>query len=32
MLCYQKVNGYLREINENKHLTLFPANESKEKI
>ena len=26
------VNGYFEEINRNKYLTLFPTNESKEKI
>ena len=26
------MNGYFKEINENKYLTLVPTNESKEKI
>ena len=29
---FNKVSGYLEEINENKYLTLTPSNESKEKI
>ena len=29
---FNKVSGYLEEINENKYLTLTPTNESKEKI
>ena len=29
---FNKVNGYFKEINENKYLTLVPTNESKEKI
>ena len=29
---FNKVRGYLEEINENKYLTLTPSNESKEKI
>ena len=29
-LVFGNVNGYLEEINENKYLTLAPANESKE--
>ena len=31
-LIFNKVNGYFTEINENKHLTLVPVNESKEKF
>ena len=31
-LLFKKVNGYFEEINTNKHLTLVPTNESKEKI
>ena len=31
-LIFNKVRGYLEEINENKYLTLTPSNESKEKI
>ena len=31
-LIFNKVNGYVEEINGNKYLTLVPANESKEKI
>ena len=31
-LIFNKVNGYFEEINTNKHLTLVPTNESKEKI
>ena len=31
-LTFNKVNGYLEEINENKYLTLVASNESKEKI
>ena len=31
-LTFNKVNGYLKEINENKYLTLVASNESKEKI
>ena len=27
-----KINGYFEEINENKYLTPFPTNGSKEKI
>ena len=30
-LIFGNVNRYLEEINENKYLTLAPANESKEK-
>ena len=30
-LTFNKVNGYLEEINENKYLTLVASNESKEK-
>ena len=30
-LIFGKVNGYFEEINGNKHLTLVPTNESKEK-
>ena len=30
-LIFNKVNGYLEEINGNKYLTLAPTNESKEK-
>ena len=29
---FNKVNGYFEETNENKYLTLFPANESEEKM
>ena len=29
---FNKMNGYFQEINENKYLTLVPANEIKEKI
>ena len=29
---FNKVSGYLEEINENKYLTLTPSNESKEKM
>ena len=29
---FNKVNGYFKEINENKYLTLVPTNEKKEKI
>ena len=29
---FNKVSGYLEEINENKYLTLTPSNESKEEI
>ena len=28
---FNKMNGYFEEINENKYLTLFPTNKSKEK-
>ena len=31
-LILSKVNGYFRETNKNKYLTLIPTNESKEKI
>ena len=31
-LMLSKVNGYFREINKNKYLTLVPTNESKEII
>ena len=31
-LIFNEVNGYFEEINGNKHLTLVPTNESKEKI
>ena len=31
-LIFNKVNGYFKEINRNKYLTLVPNNESKEKI
>ena len=31
-LILRKGNGYFEEINRNKHLTLVPTNESKEKI
>ena len=31
-LIFNKVNGYFKEINGNKYLTLIPNNESKEKI
>ena len=31
-LIYGKVNGYFEEVNGNKHLTLVPTDESKEKI
>ena len=31
-LIFNKVNGYIEEINENKFLTLVPTNENKEKI
>ena len=31
-LIFNKVNGYLEEINENKYLTLVASNECKEKI
>ena len=31
-LIFNKVNGYFKEINGNKYLTLGPTNESKEKI
>ena len=31
-LILRKGNGYFEEINTNKHLTLVPTNESKEKI
>ena len=31
-LSIYKVNRYFQEINGNKHLTLVPTNESKEKI
>ena len=31
-LLFNKVNGYFKEINENKYLMLVPTNESKEKI
>ena len=31
-LIFNKVNGYFEEINGNKHLSLVPTNESKEKI
>ena len=31
-LILSKVNGYFREINKNKYLTLIPTNESKEII
>ena len=29
-LIINRVNGYLRKINENKYLTLVPTNENKE--
>ena len=29
---FNKVNGYFEETNENKYLTLFPTNESEEKM
>ena len=31
-LIFSEVNGYFKENNENKYLTLVPTNESKEKI
>ena len=31
-LIFNKMNGYFKEINGNKYLTLVPTNESKEKI
>ena len=31
-LIYGKVNGYFEEVKGNKHLTLVPTDESKEKI
>ena len=31
-LIFHKVNGYCKEINGNKHLTLVPTNKSKDKI
>ena len=31
-LIFNKVNGYLEEINGNKYLTLVPTNETKERI
>ena len=31
-LMFNKMNGYVEEINENKYLTLVPTNERKEKI
>ena len=31
-LIFGNVNGYFKEINENKYLTLVPTNGSKEKI
>ena len=31
-LVFRKVNGYFKEINKNKYLTLFPTNESEETI
>ena len=31
-LIFNKVNGYFEETNGNKHITIFPTNESKEKI
>ena len=31
-LIFSKVNGYFKEINKNKSLTLVPTNESKEII
>ena len=31
-LIYGKVNGYFEEVNGNKHLTLVPTDERKEKI
>ena len=31
-LIFNKVNGYLDEINGNKYLTLVPTNETKERI
>ena len=31
-LIFSKMNGYFKEINKNKHLTLVPTNESKEVI
>ena len=31
-LILNKVNGYFQEIDENKHLTLVPTNEGKDKI
>ena len=31
-LIFKKVNGYFKEINGKKYLTLVPANESKEKV
>ena len=31
-LIFDKVNGYYKEINGNKYLTLVPTNESKEKM
>ena len=31
-LIYGTVNGYFEEVNGNKHLTLVPTDESKEKI
>ena len=31
-LVFNKANGHFKENNRNKHLTLVPTNESKEKI
>ena len=31
-LIFNKVNGYLEEINGNKYLTLVPTDETKERI
>ena len=31
-IIFSKVNGYFEVLNGNKHLTLVPTNESKEKI
>ena len=31
-LIFSKINGYFKEINKNKYMTLVPTNESKEVI
>ena len=31
-LIFIKVNGFFEEVNENKYLSLFPTNDSKEKV